>query len=322
MKDKIKYNKENPLRVFEAFAGYGAPSLALKRLKQNYPDFHYTIVGMSEIEPNAIKAYKALHGDVKNYGSITDILWDDVPDFDLFFYGFPCTDLSSAGQQKGMEKGNGTRSSLLWECERAIENKRPAICIMENVVALVSQKFIKQFNEWQNVLDRLGYANFTQVLDSSMYGIPQHRERVFMVSILRTEDNPEPKYYFPKPFPLTKRLKNVLEQNVDEKYYLSDERIQGLINSTEKERERGNGFKFEPTNGVGISHTVKTTNGSRKTDTFLYEDIPDGIDGCKSDSLKLCAKCKFDNATTECSRIHYIGRKDGVNVLKSGNPYV
>lgn len=247
----MKYNKENPLRVFEAFAGYGAPSLALKRLKQSYPDFDYTIVGMSEIEPNAIKAYKALHGDVKNYGSITDIVWEDVPDFSLFFYGFPCTDLSSAGQQKGMEKGSGTRSSLLWECERAIESKRPAICVMENVVALISQKFIKQFNEWQNVLDRLGYYNFTQVLDSSMYGIPQHRERVFMVSILRTEDNPEPKYYFPKPFPLTKRLKDVLEENVDEKYYLSDERIQGLINSTEKERERGNGFKFEPTDGGG-----------------------------------------------------------------------
>ena len=195
-----------------------------------------------------------------------------MPDADCITWSFPCTDISSAGQQKGLSEDSGTRSSLCWDAIRIFREKKPTFLVMENVASLISSKFIKDFHKILSALEEIGYTNFTQVLDSCKYGIPQHRERVFMVSILRTEENPEPKYYFPKPFPLTKRLKDVLEENVDEKYYLSDERIQGLINSTQKESERGNGFKFEPTNGSGVSHTVKTTNGSRKTDTFLYED--------------------------------------------------
>ena len=122
-----KYNKEHPLRVFEAFAGIGAQSLALERLKHNFPDFDYKVIGISEVEMNAIAAYRAIHGDIPNYGDISAISWGSIPDFDLFTYSFPCQSISAAGKQAGLEEGSGTRSSLLWECRKAIEAKRPRI---------------------------------------------------------------------------------------------------------------------------------------------------------------------------------------------------
>lgn len=110
----MTYNKDNPLKVFEAFAGYGSQSLALERLKRDYSWFDYTIVGFSEIDKYAITAYHALHGDdIVNYGDICAIDWEKVPDFDLFTMSSPCQDFSSAGKQQGGEEGSGTRSSLL-----------------------------------------------------------------------------------------------------------------------------------------------------------------------------------------------------------------
>lgn len=225
----MKYNKNTPLRVFEAFAGYGSQSLALERLKNSYPEFDYLPIGFSEIEPAAIKAYQALHGDVKNYGDITQVDWQSVPDFDLFTMSSPCQDFSQAGLQRGGEEGSGTRSSLLWECTKAIEVKRPRFVLFENVAAVASSKFVKGFNKWQQRLEGFGYVNFPQLVNSKDFGIPQNRLRLFMVSILRTKDNPNPTYYFPEPFALTKRLIDYMEENVDERYYISDERIEKMF---------------------------------------------------------------------------------------------
>ena len=215
----MEYTKENPLRCFFAFEGYNSQGLALNRLKQNYPDFDWVCVGRSEIDKYAIQAADALFPEAKdkNYGEISKISWSDVPDFDLFTYSFPCTNLSFAGKQEGCEEGSGTASSLLWECRKAIVAKRPKYLLMENVKALVSQKFLPYFLKWQNELASYGYSNFAKVLNSKCYGIPQNRERIFMVSILDENAN----YHFPEPFPLDKRLKDVLEEDVDEKYYLS-----------------------------------------------------------------------------------------------------
>ena len=130
------------LRVFEAFAGYGSQHLALKRLKRDYPEFDFEIVGVSEIDKYAIQAYNALHDNVTNYGDISKIDWSQVPDFDLLTYSFPCTDISNAGQQQGFDEGSGTRSSLLWECRKAIVQKRPKYLLMENVKAICSKKFM------------------------------------------------------------------------------------------------------------------------------------------------------------------------------------
>ena len=146
-------------RVFTAFSGYDSQCLALKRLKEYFPDFDYELVGWSEIDANAIKAHDALFPDAigRNYGDISKINWEDVPDFDLFTMSSPCQDFSQAGLQRGGDEGSGTRSSLLWECSRAIEVKRPKYILFENVAALVSRKFIKGFNKWQERLD--GWLN-------------------------------------------------------------------------------------------------------------------------------------------------------------------
>ena len=236
------------LRVFTAFSGYDSQCLALKRL-----GLPFELVGWSEIDKYAIQAHNALFPQwaERNYGDISKIDWNAVPDFDLFTYSSPCQDFSNAGLQRGAEEGSGTRSSLLWECRRAIIAKRPKYLLFENVAAVVSKKFLPLFNKWIAELDSYGYENFWQVLNSKDYGIPQNRKRVFMVSILRDGIEPYPVYEFPKPFPLELRLKDILEENVEEKYYLSDTMIKCFENRTQIAKEKGNGFRFAPTDGGG-----------------------------------------------------------------------
>lgn len=213
------------IRVFEAFAGYGSQSLALKRLKENYKNFDYSIVGYSEIEENAINIYNKLHSEEspKNYGDISKVNWKDVEDFDLFTYSFPCTDISFCGASKGFKKGSGTRSSLLWECERAITEKRPKYLLMENVAALLSKRYINDYKQWLKILDNLGYVTYTSILNAKDYGIPQSRKRAFSVSILKENENDYPQYVFP--FKVKKRdIVDFLDTNVDEKYYVNPNR--------------------------------------------------------------------------------------------------
>lgn len=136
------YSEENPLRVFEAFAGYGSQRMALRNI-----GVPHVVIGFSEIDKYAIMAYNAVHGETKNYGDICKIDWSEVPDFDLFTYSFPCTDLSNAGKQAGFEEGSGTRSSLLWECKKAVEAKHPKYLLLENVKSLVSDKFRPGFHK-------------------------------------------------------------------------------------------------------------------------------------------------------------------------------
>lgn len=315
---------------------------------------------ISEIDPAPIQAYMAVHGDVKNYGDIGKIWWDNVPDFDLFTYSFPCfaagtkittnngdvaiekinvgdmvltsegykkvvktfdngkkntfdtkmeyefqgklhqvrfevtpnhkfktpkgwvefqnlivgdtifalhdgkcvevtisllhklgrlsnvydievedahefyaegilvhncTDISSAGKQMGLSEGSGSRSSLLWECRNAIKIKRPKYCLMENVKALTQDKFIGEFQKWQMEMESMGYANFTQVLNAKDYGVAQNRERVFMLSILKTPEDPEPQYHFPQGFKLTKSIRDYLDENFDPRLLLKPENV-------------------------------------------------------------------------------------------------
>ena len=198
------------LRVFEAFAGYGSQSIALRNL-----GIDYEVVAISEIDKYAIKAYEAIHGPTNNLGDICKIDPSDIPDHDLFTYSFPCQDLSVAGKQAGL--GKGTRSGLLYECEKIIEAKKPKYLLLENVKNLVGKKFKSQFEEWLSYLENLGYTNYWQVLNTKNYGVPQNRERVFVVSILG-EHKP---YEFPKPILLGKCIADILEDEVDEKYYIN-----------------------------------------------------------------------------------------------------
>lgn len=252
------------LRVFTAFSGYDSQCLALNRA-----NIAYELVGWSEIDKFAIKAHNALfpQWSDRNFGDISQIDWSQVPDFDLFTYSSPCQDFSNAGKMKGGEKGSGTRSSLLWECEKPIRAKMPKHLLLENVANLVSKKFIGTFQNWLNVLSELGYTNYWQVLNAKDYGVPQNRKRVFVVSILNSQ---EP-YYFPKPVQTDIKLKDVLEGYVDKKYYLSEKLIHCLESHAIRHGGRGKDFAWNPTDGNTIAHTLSGSTGCRPKDNYIEE---------------------------------------------------
>lgn len=217
-----KYNKQHPLRVFEAFAGYGSQSLAFKYLQENHPEFDFKVVGYSEIEPSAIQAYRLLHGwDIPNFGDVTRIDWNEVPDFDFISWSSPCQDFSNAGLRQGGEEGSGTRSSLIFQEKRMLAVKKPKYVMLENVKGLLSEKMRKYFFQYLRDLDSFGYTSFYKVLNSKDYGIPQNRERIFVISILRTEDEPNPEYHFPSPIKLETTVEDILEDDVSPDYFLS-----------------------------------------------------------------------------------------------------
>ena len=243
---------DKPLRLIELFAGIGAQAKALERL--GVPFEHYRIC---EFDKYAVMSYNAIHGTDFKPSDIRDLKGADlgVIDTDKFTYiltySFPCTDLSVAGKQAGMRKGTGTRSGLLWEVERLLsemsgysphrhkpngkifsmtpyvdwyspadQTKLPQILLMENVPQVIGKKNIKDFAEWVAFLDALGYTSKWAVLNATDFNVPQNRERCFMVSWLGDYS-----YYFPQGTGCKQQLKDRLEKNVDEKYYLSDKGV-------------------------------------------------------------------------------------------------
>lgn len=211
------------IRTFELCAGYDSQLMALERLKKKYSDFDYECIGWSEIEPSAIALHNACFPSLsgKNFGDMTKIDWSKVADFDLLTYSTPCQSVSQAGKQKGIEEGSNTRSSILWFTRNAIITKRPKYLLMENVEALVQTKFIGFFNKWRKELESYGYANYAKVVNAADCGVPQNRKRVFMLSIRNDGDKID--YHFPRKTKLEKHLVDVLEENVEEKFYLGDD---------------------------------------------------------------------------------------------------
>lgn len=229
------------LRVFEAFAGYGSQSIALRNIGVNYE-----VVAISEIDKYAIQAYEAIHGKVNNLGDISKINVDDIPEHDLFTYSFPCQDISLAGNQLGLNEGSLTRSSLLWECKKVICASKPKYLLMENVDNLIGKKHIDNFNKWLQWLKDNGYSSFYKIIDSSDCNIPQQRRRVFLVSILG-----DCEYEFPQPKPLLTSIKDLLEDNVESKYFLSDKAISKMKRFEPKLIKR---YDVIPTLTTELSH--------------------------------------------------------------------
>jgi len=206
-------------------------------------------------------------------GKDLDIVDTDKYDY-ICCYSFPCQDLSLAGKGKGMSDTT-TRSGMLWEVERILTEcyelgTLPQILLMENVPQVHSQDNIKDFHKWQLRLEELGYKNYMQDLIATDYGIPQTRNRCFMISILGDYS-----YTFPKPIPLKLKLKDMLEENVDEKYYLSDKMIDCLLSESENSKfPRKERFlqTLKNTNEKGLAATLCTTSGSRPTDNFILKN--------------------------------------------------
>lgn len=223
------YTKENPLRVVTLCSGYDSQLMALRNI-----GIPYECIGWSEIDTYAIRAHNAVFPEIadRNLGDMTKIDWAKVPDFDLLFYSTPCTDFSNAGKQMGGAEGSGTRSSILWWTRYAILQKKPKYLIMENVKALVSEKFRPLFLKWCDELTSYGYTNFQQVLNAKDYGIPQNRERIFVVSILG-----DAWFNFPQPRELKLRLKDLLEAKVEEKYYLPQDKVNQFVDGLDEQKK-------------------------------------------------------------------------------------
>ena len=158
---------------------------------------------------------------INNFGDIQRIDPTTLPDFDLFTYSFPCQDISVAGHQCGFNENSGTRSSLLWECCKIIETKRPKYLMMENVKNLVGKRHKENFLKFLEYLESLGYKNSWAVLNARDYGVPQNRERVFCISELDAKQN----FVFPDPIELKFKLNDILEKDVDERYYLKNNQV-------------------------------------------------------------------------------------------------
>ena len=224
-----QYKITKPIRLIELFAGIGSQAKALKNLNVDF-EHHF----VCEIEPQVVKTYNVIHGTNFEPTDITKISANDlnITNTDLYTYiltySFPCQDISVAGKGKGMEKGAGTRSSLLWEVERLLKefNELPQILLMENVPMVHSSENIKDFEKWLLFLESLGYKNYWKDLNAKNYGIPQNRDRCYMISLLNSNCD----YTFPQPIKLKLRLKDMLEEKVDEKYFLSDKMIKYLTN--------------------------------------------------------------------------------------------
>lgn len=248
------------LRVLELFAGIGACSKALTNL-----GIGHEIVDAVEIDKYAIKSFNAIHNTNFEPQDITK--WDKDIECDLIIHGSPCQDYSIAGLQAGGDKDSGTRSSLMYESVRIIEKLRPKYVIWENVKNLLSKKHRHNFDAYLKTMEKLGYKNYYQVLNAKHYGVPQNRERVFTVSILGGDN-----YSFPEPVPLDKKLKDVLEKEVDEKYYLSEKAMSCFMSDgTGKYPRRERFLQNINRRNQDIGNSVTTRAGSRPTDNFVKE---------------------------------------------------
>lgn len=266
------------MKVLSLFSGIGAFEKALDRL-----NIDYELVAFSEIDKYATKSYCAIHGvdESMNLGDITKVDENSLPkDIDLITYGFPCQDISLAGKQKGMfnDDGTQTRSGLFFEALRIIEATKPKIAIAENVKNLTGKKFKEQFELVLKSLEEAGYSNYWKVLNAKDYGIPQNRERVFIISIRKDIDKG---FEFPEPFPLQLRLKDMLDDEVDEKFYL-DSMKEYFIKHSFESKKKGNGFRFAPhvKKNANVAKTVTTRAGGRMDDNFVM-DVE-----CEEDTFK------------------------------------
>lgn len=213
------------IKLLSLFSGIGAFESALERCGRPYE-----VVNYCEIDPHASRSYSQIHGvpEAKNLRDVCAIDTAKISGVNLITYGFPCQDISASGKQHGFEhNGERTRSGLFYEALRIIRDLQPEYAIAENVKALVSKKFTAEFKAVLEGLEAAGYNNYWQVLNAKDYGIPQQRERVFIISIRKDCD--AGLFSFPAPQELKLRVKDMLEPEVDDKYYLTGEGAQRLI---------------------------------------------------------------------------------------------
>ena len=271
------------MKVLELFGGIGACTQALKRL-----GIDVEVVDYVEIDKYAVASYNAINGT--NFEPQDICVWDKDIDVDLIMHGSPCQDISLAGQQAGADEGSGTRSSLMYETIRIVNKLKPKYVIWENVKNLISKKHRHNFDKYLEALSKQGYRNYWQVLNAKDYGIPQNRERVFTISIRNDIDKGF--FYFPQKQELKLRLKDLLEDEVDEKYYISDKMKVTLL------ADSGNWKISEKKYEINrqITRAINTREGCYRPDMseYICDELPNNYNLLK---VKNANSKGYDEAT-------------------------
>ena len=258
-----------------------------KEYKEN--EMNYNLVNFCEFDKYAVKSYCAIHGvdESKNLGDITQVDIEALStNIDLITHGSPCQSFSVVGKQHGGEKGSGTRSSLLWNSVEIIKHCKPKFVIWENVKNVLSQKHKPVFDSYVDEMKNSGYNTYYGILNAKNYGIPQNRERIYAISVREDIDN-NPNYtghidhnkcydrsdcsLFPKPFDNGLRLKDFLEDKVDEKYYLSDKMIAGFVKHNKNHEAKGTGFKWKPHDIDGNASCLRANAALAPTDDTIKQ---------------------------------------------------
>ena len=266
------------IRILELFGGIGACTQALKKL--NIP---IEIVDYVEIDKYAVKSFNAMNDT--NFIPQDICEWNKKIDVDLIMHGSPCQDFSLAGKQAGGDKNSGTRSSLMYETLRIVNDLKPKYVIWENVKNIMSKKHIHNFNNYLEHMKNLGYTNYYKVLNAKDYGIPQNRERVFTISIMENK-----KFEFPCKQELKIKLKDLLEDKVDDKYYLSDK----MVNYIQASNEKWTGNNHKSIINKTIASAINTGEGQRRCDASNY--ISDGLNDNHNIKIKNATRQGYQEA--------------------------
>lgn len=249
---------KNEEKIFlTTFSGYDSQLMAADVLKEWHPDFRWTCKGWSDIDKYACQMHNIVFPQYADraLGDITKIDWHAVKnslqgrEVDLLTCSSPCQDISQAGKQMGLEEGSGTRSALLWYVIDAIEVLQPKYFLQENVAALVSKKFMPDFQKWLDKLSSLGYVSRWARLNAKNYGVPQNRDRVFLLSMRRDVAFD---YQFPEPFELKTRLEDVLEEEVSDRYFLKDDAVSKFLKANDSDNALFLHFDLPPTHEAAM----------------------------------------------------------------------
>lgn len=241
-------------KVIELFGGIGACTAALKRM-----GIDVEIVDYVEIDKYAVASYNAINGTNFEPQDVKD--WDKDLKADLIMHGSPCQDFSIAGKQAGGDEGSGTRSSLMYETIRIVGMVMPRFVIWENVANVVSERHIHNLHEYISRLNVLGYRSYWKLLNAKNFGIPQNRERLFVVSVRD--------YVFPEGEELNLRLKDMLEDEVDSKYFLTSNEV-AYVGSRAKPKTMYTDIDSD------VASTL-TTGGHNNWQGSFVHDIPKGV---------------------------------------------
>lgn len=295
----FKLDKNKKVRLITLFSGYDSQALAFKYLDKEIE--HYKAV---EFNKFALQSLNEIHNTKFKVLDIKSVNGNDLNIVDkskyqyIMTYSFPCTDLSIAGKMQGMEEGSNTRSSLLWEVKRLLNETEelPDVLIMENVPQVLTAK---GWYQWNVFLEKKGYSNYTQVLDAQNFGIPQHRERVFMVSILGDYN-----YSFPKKIKLESKLKDFLENEVDDKYFLSAKMIEGMKNTKFSSYQYNNNNMTDKK----IIKTLTTSSGERAPLFIKVKDKGNYFEWQEKGKLDKDCRCYKENCIASTITTTNVGK--------------